>query len=104
MKKAFEDLTAKMDLLIDKVNSIEKKLSVMGPGKRTNFNLDLPWEELIRFKTELKETGIRLAFLNCQVKDIKVIEMLRRLEITTNEIKESTAFVKSIFMKEKLNQ
>jgi hypothetical protein len=57
MKSALEDLPAEMGMLIESASSIEKKLSLMSSRKRTNFDLDLPINELITFKTEVEKAN-----------------------------------------------
>lgn len=102
MKIILEELTEKMEALFEKVSSIERKLEMKNSGKATGAALELTLNDLLTFKIGLEETSGNLASLNQQVNEITIFETLKRIEATTNEIKESSGFLKSIFVREKV--
>jgi hypothetical protein len=102
MKIILEDLTEKMEALLEKVSLIEKNQEIKNSRKLAGTALELPLNDLIAFKIELKETSSSLASLNQQVNEITIFETLKQIEATTNEIKESSGFLKNIFVREKV--
>ena len=64
--------------------------------------LELPLNDLLAFKIELEEIRHSLASLNQHVNEVTIFETLKQIEATTNEIKESSGFLKNIFVREKV--
>ncbi|CAH0278672.1 hypothetical protein SRABI27_03709 [Pedobacter sp. Bi27] len=102
MKIILEDLTERMESLLKKVSIIEKKLEMKNSRRLTGTVLELPLNDLLAFKIELEEIRHSLASLNQQVNEITIFETLKQIEATTNEIKESSGFLKNIFVREKV--
>jgi len=102
MEKSIHDLSRKIDLLLARMESIDKKLSPNNSQVRTDLISKFPMSEMANLKIELQEIKQSIATSKQRVLDITIFNMLKQLEATANEIRESTGFVKNIFIQEKV--
>jgi len=102
MEKSIQDLTKKIDILLTKMASFEKMLTPDRAQPALEPIIKFQIGELESLKTELRDIKKILTASNQQVLDITIFNMLKQLESTASEIKESTGFVKNIFIQEKV--
>ncbi|KIA96229.1 hypothetical protein OC25_03900 [Pedobacter kyungheensis] len=102
MKITLDDLAQKFQLLFTKVELIEQKLNSPSLRRKATLVSGFPIQELLSFKNELEQVYDKFAVLTPQALYLDIFDTLKQIETTTNEIKESTGFVKNIFVKEKV--
>ncbi|ARS40742.1 hypothetical protein CA265_14180 [Sphingobacteriaceae bacterium GW460-11-11-14-LB5] len=102
MEKSIQDLTRKIDMLLTRMEEIDKKLTQDISHTTPDPILKFQIGELENLKTELQEIKKILTTSNQQVLDITIFNMLKQLESTAGEIRESIGFVKNIFIQEKV--